>query len=373
MYGDDPTVNKLQREAADLLGKEAALFVPSGTMSNLLAIAAQCGRGDEVIVGDENHIVCYEQGGASSLFGITYNSLPTEDDGTFRLRESAPEGGSKLRGIRSLEYAIGKRHGGSDPHYGRPRLVAIENTQNRCGGLILPQDWVDECAAITHAAGLRLHCDGARLFNAAIASGVSAARIVRDCDSVSICLSKGLGAPVGSLLVSDKATIETARRLRKALGGGMRQAGVLAAAGLIALREGPKKLAADHARARGLARGLAAIPGVAVDVSKVHTNIIFFDIDRDMQTGRFLARAAAKERVPGFPEGTHMPDPENIGVTAASTPAAAFCRIIEGLTRVKMNPYAGHRLRAVLHHQVTDDDVEDLLKGAAAAAALLSA
>jgi threonine aldolase len=213
VYGDDPTVNRLQREAAELLQKEAALFVPSGTMSNLLAIAAQCGRGEEVICGDEQHIVCYEQAGASQLFGVAYHTLPQEDDGTFALTPGAGAGaGGKLRAARCLEYAIGQRHGGHDAHYARPALVAIEQTHNRCGGVVLPQAWVDECAAVAHAAGLRLHMDGARLFNAAAAAGVPAHRIVRDCDTVSICLSKGLGAPVGSLLVGDAATIERARR-----------------------------------------------------------------------------------------------------------------------------------------------------------------
>jgi len=210
VYGDDPTVHALQNAVAALLGKEAALFVPSGTMSNLLAIASQCERGEEVIAGDESHVVCYEQGGAS-LFGVVYQTLPNEDDGTFALRCAAPSGGP-LRAVRSLEYAIAKRHGGSDPHYSRPALVAIEQTHNRCGGAVLPQAWVDECATITHAAGLRLHMDGARLFNAAAASGLSPARIVRDCDSVSVCLSKGLGAPVGSVLAGDAAMVARARR-----------------------------------------------------------------------------------------------------------------------------------------------------------------
>ena len=362
VYGDDPTVNRLQREAAELLGKEAALFVPSGTMSNLLAVAAQCGRGEEVILGDEQHLICYEQSGASALFGVAFNTLPQEEDGTFQLRAAAGGAGG-LRGARSLEYAIAKRHGGLDAHYSRPALVAIENTHNRCGGAVLPQAWVDECAAIAHAAGLRVHMDGARLFNAAAAAGTPVARIVRDCDSVSICLSKGLGAPVGSVLVGDQPTIDRARRLRKALGGGMRQAGVLAAAGLVALREMPKRLPGDHARARSLARGLAAIPGVLVDPARVATNIIFFDLAPACATGAYLARAAADAGL--------APRPDAVGVAPETTPAAAFCRIIEGLTRAKMNPYAGHRLRVVLHHQVTDEDVEALLAGAAAAAALL--
>ena len=213
MYDDDPTVKRLEREAAETLNKEAALFVPSGTMSNLLAIAAQCARGEEVICGDEQHIVCYEQGGATQLFGVAYNTLPQNDDGTFKLREEAGRApGQRLSSARSLEFVIDKRHGGKDIHYARPSLVCVENTHNRCGGTVLPQAWIDECAAITHAAGLRLHMDGARLFNASAASGVPVSRIVRDCDTVSICLSKGLGAPIGSVLVGDKAAIDRAKR-----------------------------------------------------------------------------------------------------------------------------------------------------------------
>lgn len=253
VYGEDPTVNQLEQEAAALLGVEAALFVSSGTQGNLLAILCHCQRGDEYIAGQTAHCYRSEGGGAAVLGGVQPQPLDFQPDGTLSLAQ--------------VTAAIKP----DNPHYARTRLLCLENTQ---AGRPLPLSYLAEARQLTSTHGLALHLDGARLFNAAVAQGVSAAEIMRHVDSASICLSKGLGAPVGSLLCGCKDLIAKARRWRKMLGGGMRQAGVLAAAGLIALHDGPAQLAADHANAQRLANGLAA-EGYPVDLSAVQTNMVF--------------------------------------------------------------------------------------------------
>ena len=328
-------------------------------MSNLIAIAAHCGRGEEVIVGDEQHIVVYEQGGASALFGIVYHTLPQASDGTFALRGPRP----------SLQFAIESRHGGIDPHYSRPALVAIENTHNRCGGAPLPQAWVDDVCSIAHGAGLAVHMDGARIFNAAAASPeadpwnaytATVARMTRDCDSISVCISKGLGAPVGSVLIGSAQFIAKARRIRKVLGGGMRQAGVLAAAAIVAIREQVPLLEQDHVRAGALARGLARIPGIVVDPDTIHTNIVFFDLDASiLSPANIDVNSLSKHSIDARVIRANMPL------------CTAFAALVFALSRVRVGSYGGGRLRAVTHHQVTDAAIEALIAAAATAAEIM--
>ncbi len=260
VFGEDPTVNRLEAMAAEIMGKEAALFVTSGTQGNLVSILAHCGRGDEAIVGDRSHTYLYEQGGMAQIGGVHPRVLPNRDDGTLDLD--------------MVEAAIRP----PNVHFPRSRLIVLENTHNACYGSPIPPDYIQDVAEIAHRHGLRLHIDGARIFNAAIALGVDVKDLVQPADSVMFCLSKGLSAPVGSLVCGSREFIEQARRVRKVLGGGMRQAGVIAAAGIVALTEMVDRLAEDHENAQRLARGLAQIPGIVIDVSKVRTNIVYFDV-----------------------------------------------------------------------------------------------
>ena len=270
VYGEDPTVNRLEELAAAKVGKEAALFVPSGTMGNQVAVMTHTQRGDEVILEAEAHIFYYEVGGLAVLAGVQARTIP---------------GHRGAMDPAAVEAAIR----GDNIHYPRTALVCLENTHNRAGGTVLPQDNIDQVCAVAHRHGVAVHMDGARLFNAAIASGVPAARIVRDVDSVQFCLSKGLGAPVGSLIAGSRDYIARARKNRKLLGGGMRQAGVLAAAGIVALTKMVDRLAEDHANAKLLAEGVNNIPGLRVDMETVQTNIVTVFIDRPDLSGEQLA------------------------------------------------------------------------------------
>lgn len=256
VFGDDPTVKRLEARVAEIIGKEAGLFVPSGTQSNLIALMTHCERGDEYIVGQQAHCYRWEAGGAAVLGSIQPQPLDNAPDGTIALAD--------------IEAAIKP----DDPHFARTRLLALENT---IGGKILPTDYVQAATALAKRHGLSCHLDGARLMNAAVALGVPAATLAQPFDTVSVCLSKGLGAPVGSVLVGTKAAIARARRLRKMLGGGMRQAGILAAAGLYALEHNVERLAQDHANARALAEGLAKLPGLTV--TPPDTNIVFVGVE----------------------------------------------------------------------------------------------
>jgi threonine aldolase len=278
VYGDDPTVNRLEALAAERVGKEAAVFVASGTMGNLAALLAHCGRGDEAIVGDQCHIYNYEAGGASALGGVVYRVVPTTADG--RLDPHA------------LDAAA---HTDPDPHLAGPRLVCLENTHNRCGGAVLPPDYIQAVAELAHERGLALHLDGARVFNAAVALGVDVREITRHVDSVTFCLSKGLAAPVGSVLCGSAAFIRRARRARKMLGGGMRQAGVVAAAGIVALDQMVERLAEDHANARLLAAGLARLPQIQIDPARVQTDLVYFSL-RDTALAPLEFVRALRER-----------------------------------------------------------------------------
>ncbi len=262
VFADDPSVNALQAKVATLLGKEAALFVPTGTQSNLCGLMAHCERGDEYLVGQMAHTYRWEGGGAAVLGSIQPQPLPQQADGSILLSD--------------IEAHVKP----DDAHFAKTRLLALENTW---GGQVLPLAYVEAATTLARRKGLATHLDGARLFNAVVASGVPAAEIARHFDSVSVCFSKGLGAPVGSALVGTKALIARAHRIRKMLGGGMRQAGVLAAAATYALDHHIERLADDHANARALAEGLAGLPGVTVQPSQ--TNIVFVDLAPERATG----------------------------------------------------------------------------------------
>lgn len=270
VYREDPTVNRLEMMAAARMGKEAALLTTSGTQSNLIAVLTHTHRGDEIIVGDEAHMFWYEVGGAAAVAGVTMRTLPNDSSG--RLKPDDIE-----RAIRD-----------KDIHYPETTLLCLENTHNRCGGTVLTTDYTDEVCNLVHLRGLKVHLDGARIFNAAIALGVPACALAENADSVSLCLSKGLSAPVGSVLCGSQDFIERARRFRKMLGGGMRQAGIIAAAGIVALETMVERLVEDHANARRLAQGLAGIKGITLAQENVPTNIVMFELSQELPGSEFM-------------------------------------------------------------------------------------
>jgi threonine aldolase len=265
VYGEDPTVNELEALAAEKVGKEAAVFVASGTMGNLAAILSHAGRGDQAIVGDDAHTYRTEAGGMSALGGVVSRPLMTDIEGKMNLEE--------------IESAIVK----DDPHYALTRLILLENTYGKKNGAPLDVDYFLEIRQLADRHHLNIHLDGARLFNATTALGIAATDLTQHVDSVTFCLSKGLCAPVGSILCGSKPFIVQARRARKILGGSMRQAGILAAAGIIALSEMIERLPEDHLKAKRLADGLAQIPGIKIDPELIKTNIVFFDLADEVE------------------------------------------------------------------------------------------
>jgi threonine aldolase len=284
VLGDDPTVKRLESMAAERMGKDAAVYVASGTMANLVALLTHCQRSDEAIAGDLAHIVQAELGGAAGLAGVNLRQVSNDEQGLMDLDEIK----SKIR-----------QPGGSGP---RTALICVENTHNYCNGAAVPASFTSEVAAIAHEAGAALHVDGARIFNAAIALETAPKDLAREAETVTFCLSKGLSAPVGSVLCGSEDFIARARRNRRMVGGGMRQAGILAAAGIVALDEMVDRLADDHANARHLAEGLAQIPGVEIDPSLVQTNILFWKhggIDSSALAGRLRERGVLCSMVHG--------------------------------------------------------------------------
>ena len=303
VFGEDPTINKLEEMAADRLGKEAALFVASGTMGNLVSLLAHCGRGDEIILGNLSHTFFFEQGGSAAVGGIHPRTVANLPDGTLALSE--------------IEAAVRS----DNIHFPLTRLIVLENTHNLCGGRPLDIDYMRAVGDIARRHGLKVHVDGARIFNAAVALDVNVDRLAAEADSVSFCLSKGLAAPVGSVVCGSRDFIFRARRARKVLGGGMRQAGVLGAAGIVALNEMVGRLADDHANARKLADGLAEMPGLSIDPSLIKTDIVYFEVKRDDMTVEELVKRL-----------------ENQGV--------------------RMLPVGPGRIRAVTHYHITSDDID---------------
>lgn len=319
VYGEDPTVNALEERVAALLGKEAALFVPSGTMGNLVCVLSQCGRGDEIILGDKAHIFLYERGGTAAVGGVHPHTLPNLPDGRLDLEQ--------------VEAAIRDEN----DHYPVTRLLALENTHNRCGGAALPAAYLDAAGALAHAHGVKLHVDGARLWNAAAALGESPKRLVQAADSVSVCFSKGLAAPVGSAVAGSHEFVRQARKMRKQVGGGMRQAGILAAACLVALDEMLPRLAEDHANARLLARGLAAIDGIALDADAVQTNIVYFDVVAPAMSAADLSVALAERGVLINPTG-----PQRLRAVTNCQVSAADIEVVLGAVEEGVNGCAPH-------------------------------
>lgn len=274
VYQEDPIVNQLERLAAKKVGKEAALFVPSGTMGNLIAVLTHCQRGEEVILEAESHMYYYEVGGMSAVAGVIPR-LITADRGILNLKD------------------IKEALRGENIHYPKTTLICLENTHNRAGGTIISPKITEEICQSVHQKNILVHLDGARIFNAAIALNIEPDILAKDVDSVMFCLSKGLSAPVGSILAGSKEFIQKARKNRKLLGGGMRQAGILAAAGIIALEKMIERLEKDHKNARILGEGLAKIEGIKVDLETVQTNMVYFDLQESgMDTYKFLPKLA---------------------------------------------------------------------------------
>ena len=266
VYRDDPTVNQLEELAAGMLGKEASLFVPSGTMGNLIALLVHCQRGNEAIVGDKSHIYLNEAGGMSALGGIQPWPLPNQKDGTLALDDI-------LASIRT-----------EDVHHPITRLICLENTQNICGGVPLTPEYTRQVGDLAHKNNLSLHIDGARIFNAAVAQNVDVKELAAPADSIMFCLSKGLASPIGSMLVGTSKFIARARHIRKMLGGGMRQVGIVAAAGIISLEKMTRRLADDHARARKLADGLKQVQGLLIDEGLPYSNMVYLNLTNDVKT-----------------------------------------------------------------------------------------
>jgi len=259
VHREDPTVNRLEELAAEVMGKEAALFTTSGTMTNLLGVLTNTRPGDEIIVGSEAHILWYEVGGASTLGGVVIRTVPNDEDG--KLDPADVEKAIRTESI----------------HFPTSTQLCLENTHNRCGGAVLTRQYTEDISGLAHKNGLSVHLDGARIFNAAVALKIPAEELAAPADTVGFCLSKGLSAPVGSLFCGTKEAVERARKWRKMLGGGMRQAGVIAAAGIVAIEKMVDRLAEDHTNAKRLAEGLAQIPGFSVRPEKVQTNIVNFE------------------------------------------------------------------------------------------------
>jgi threonine aldolase len=318
VYGEDPTVKKLEQLAAGMLGKEAALLVPSGTMANLIALMVHCPRGTKVVVGDETDIYIYEAGGASVLGGLVYEPVPTQPDGRLALED--------------LSAAFPDDP--SDPQFALPGVICLENPHNRCGGKVLPLRYLQEVRAFADTRGVPVHMDGARIFNAAVALDVPASVIAATADSVQFCLSKGLSAPVGSMLVGSRAFIEKAHRLRKMLGGGMRQAGILAAAGIVSLERMVGRLAEDHQNARRFAEGLRSMPGVTLADPEISTNMVFFRVVDPRFTLQSFLRAAARR-------GLHLGELGHGRIRAATHSGVSMAQVDEALAIVRSVLEAG--------------------------------
>lgn len=274
VYGEDPTVNKLEQLAATLFGKEEAIFMPSGTMANLASIMAHCPRGSKVLVGNESDIYIYEAAGASVCGGVMYEPLKTQSDGRIDLSD--------------LESAFPNDL--DDPQFALPSLICLENPHNRMGGSVLPISYLSELKEFSGSKKIPIHMDGARIFNAAISLNRPVKEIAYYADSLQFCLSKGLSSPVGSIVVGSRIFIKKVRRIRKMLGGGMRQAGVLAAAGIISLTKMTDRLKEDHDNARLLAEGLSNIDGVFCNLASIETNIVFFRIKEDIMSWQSFIR-----------------------------------------------------------------------------------
>ncbi|TCP66056.1 low-specificity L-threonine aldolase [Baia soyae] len=279
VYGEDPTVKKLEERAAEMFGKEAAIFVPSGTMANLTSLMAHCPRGSKVLVGNESDIYIYEAGGAAVCGGIMYEPIPTQPDGRLVIEDLQKGFPNDL----------------TDPQFALPALICLENPHNRMGGRVLPLSYLAEVQAFAKEKRIPVHMDGARVCNAAVALDIPISEVAQYADSLQFCLSKGLSAPIGSMVVGDREFIQKVYRIRKMLGGGMRQAGIIAAAGFISLNHMVERLAEDHAHAKQLAAGLDSIKGIECDVKSVDTNIVFFRVQDKRFTWQTFVEAVRRQ------------------------------------------------------------------------------
>jgi threonine aldolase len=313
VYGEDPTVNRLEELAADIFEKEAALFVASGTMGNQVAVKVHTRPGQEVIIEERSHIYNYELGMAGILSGVTFRTIGSRDGSG---HPSAEE--------------IAAAYRAADDHSAPTALICLENTHNLGGGSVMSSGHCREICEIAGDLGISVHIDGARIFNAAVAANTSVAELTRHADSVQFCLSKGLGAPVGSVLVGSRAFIDEARLWRKRLGGGMRQAGIIAAAGLVALEESPKRLHEDHENARLLALGIAGFPGVAVDPEKVATNLVFLDVSGTGKSAGVICDGLRKEGVlaSGFDHSIRLVTHRDVSSDDVRTAVRALGRLL---------------------------------------------
>ena len=316
VYGEDQSTKRLEEMAAKITGTEAALLVPSGTMANLTCVLSHCGRGEEVILGDKSHIFLNEAGGMSALGGVQAHILANQPGGSLRLED--------------IESAIR----GDNIHFPRTRLICIENTHNRCNGSPLSPDYSDSVAKLARDFGLSVHLDGARIFNAAVALGIDVKELTRGVDSLMFCLSKGLSAPIGSMICGSKEFISAALRTRKILGGGMRQTGIIAAAGIVSLEQMVDRLSEDHINARNLAKGITHIPGLSIDIEAVNTNIIYFDLTDDrIQSDEFVKRCNRKGVMflPTGPSRFRMVTHYGIEPQDIDAALAALREVMEGL------------------------------------------
>lgn len=305
-YREDPTVIRLEELAAQKLNKEAACLTPSGTMANLASILTHCPAGTIALLGDQSDIYAYEDQGLAGLAGVELKPVPTQPDGTLLLADLEEEFAVAARNSQTIS------------------LVCLENPHNLCGGIVLSLDYLQKVATLIHERGARFHLDGARLFNAAVHMGIDPAQIGKHADSIQFCLSKGLSAPVGSILAGSFSFIEAARIKRQMLGGNMRQAGIIAAAGIVALESMVNRLEEDHRNARRLAEGMAAIPGIEVDLSKVQTNTVVFRVAEYFECDGFIEAAAR--------HGLNVSD------------------------------FKHGRLRAVVHYGITEKDIDEALR-----------
>ncbi|XP_055306445.1 uncharacterized protein LOC129570757 [Sitodiplosis mosellana] len=329
VFGEDPTVQKLERQCAELFGKEAALFVSSGTMGHLISIMVHCNqRGCEVIVGGSSHVYLYEQGGAATIAGVSLDIIPNNEDGTYSLDEFR----SKIRGSDEI-------------HEPTTTMAVVENTHNISGGKVVPLEWIDKLASICKSEGIKLHMDGSRVFHAAKYLNVPVSRIARDFDSLTFCLTK-VCAPIGSVLLGSKDFIRQARRIRKALGGGMRQVGVLAAAGLVALREVVPKLGDDHRHTKQIAQAIydSKSPFITVEINKVQTNICMIHL---LKSEKYSAKY--------FVERLQKITPEELseGITDKSGNGV----VIKVCARDEWNC-----IRYVVYHHIDDESTELAIK-----------
>ncbi len=321
VYGEDPTVNRLEQRAAELFGKEAALFVPTGTMGNTIAIKMHTSHGQEVICEARSHLMDWELSMMAWFAGCLARTVPTPDG---------------ILTWKAIQPAL--RHKG--PHNAPTAVIALENTHNMAGGTVYGQSTIDEICFEAHRLGLKVHMDGARIFNASVATGTPIARMVRDVDSIMFCLSKGLGAPVGSLVVGTAEAIEQGRLYRKRLGGGMRQAGILAAAGLIALEESPERLHYDHENSRYLAERLANLPNIGVEPDRVLTNIVIFNIaETGLSTSEFSRQLKSRGVLANGINSTDMRIVTHCDVTRKDCEQAA-CILADVISQVRMTTAA---------------------------------